>query len=1088
MRINLMIFIMVIFTGLLSGQNYRSGYMKSIKGEELQYHSPQPDADRSLLVRSEDSRNYIEWETDPIPAPAGPEQFTYLMLAGMDVNPEDPHTWNIYLNDRIFFTIQSPLDTIKKSLTWQGPDQTALQFDATQVDKYGDFMGYLTLAVPTSLFKPDSPVRIRVQGETAGSRTWFMVFKYETRNRVNLVAENAITTDNKQVLRVDIVYYGKPRQGSIELEGNRVEQMISMGYNVFYQDIPAVTSPTSFHVKVAAGDEILADRDFMVDPVVPLTIYLLHHSHNDIGYTHVQDEVEHIQWNNLEEAMKLSLQTRDLPEGIRFRWNTEVMWAVDSWLQQASPEEKELFCQAVRSGWIDLNAIFSNTLTGLCTSRELIQLTESARRIGRQCGIEPASAMVSDIPGWTWGLVPVLARSGVKYLSLGNNNGHRVGNMNQEWGDKPFWWKSQSGEDSILCWVHGKGYSYFHTGLGYEQLKKVLTEEKIHAYVHQLATEKYPYDMVILRYNIGSDNGPVDPSLIQTVKSWNERYLTPRLVISTVTESFGIFERKYGKMIPSYSGDLTGYWEDGAYSSAIETAMNRHNADRLEQAEVLMTLDRQRYYPEHEFREAWRQVLLFDEHTWGSWNSISEPFSPFTLQQWEIKRSFALRADTLSRKLLMDALPTVATTGDRAGAISVFNTTSWQRTGLVTLPAGTFPVGLSQVKDKDGNVSPVQVLISGEAVFLAGDVPPLGSKIYYGDLKPAKSVQNKESGKNSLENEYFIIEIDPVSGAVNRICDKSLKQELTDRSDLSGINAYYYVSGRDPSRPLQVDMVKTKVKESGPVINSLLVVAQAPGTSYLSREIRLIRGMHQIEIINRIDKAGILEPEGVHLAFPFDIPEGLVRYDLGFAVCRAEEDQLPGACRNYITVENWVDVSNRRYGITWVSPDAPIIEVGQISTDAPVVGWTETLQPTQTFYSYVMNNYWETNYKASQDGEFVFRYILLPHAGFDAVQSERRAIEERQPLIAIPCGPDARAVRLFPQWDHPSVNLMNIRSSPDGKGICLTLFNSSLQQASVEPRMLGQKVHRSDLDGNTLDKIHGEILIPGMGLRNLVVY
>ncbi len=1087
MRINLMIFIMVIFTGLLSGQNYLSGYRKSIRGEQLQYHSPQPDADRSLLVRSEDGRNYIEWETDPIPGQSGQKQLTFLMLAGIDVNPGDPHGWNVYLNDRLFFTIQSPRDTIQKNLSWQGPDQTTLRFNVTQVDKYGDFMGYLFLDTPSHLFPKGSPVRIRVQGESAGSRTWFMVFMYEARNKVSLAAENAITADDRQLLRVDIVNYNDSQQGVIELDGKSHEQRITMGYNVFYQEIPVVKSPTPFHVKVIAGGEVLADQDFQVDPVVPVTIYLLHHSHNDIGYTHVQDEVERMQWKNLEDAMALGRMSGDFPVGERFRWNTEVMWAVDSWLDQAAPEKKELFYQAVRNGWIDLNAIYGNTLTGLCTSRELIQLLEPARRIARQCGVELRSAMVSDIPGWTWGLVPVLAQSGVKYLSLGNNNGHRVGNMNQVWGDKPFWWVSQSGEDSVLCWVHGRGYSYFHTGLGYEKLKRVLTEEKIHEYVNQLAAETYPYDMVILRYNIGSDNGPVDPSLIQTVKSWNQRYSTPKLVISTVTEAFGVFEEKYGRDLPSYSGDLTGYWEDGAYSSARETAMNRQNASRLEQAEVLGALMKPSLLSGSDLREAWKKVLLYDEHTWGSWNSVSEPHSPFTLQQWEIKRSFALRGDSLSGKLIREALSGWVTTDEDVQAVMVINTTSQARNDLVTLPPDIHLNG-THMKDINGNEAPLQVLSSGETVFLAVDVPPMGSKIYKLDVRNIEHAELKEPIQERLENESFVIQIDPVTGALSSIYDRSLKKELVDHAVVPGINAYSYVAGRDPAHPMPVELVKMKVKESGPVILSWQVVAQPPGCDYLSSEIRLIHGLHRLDIINRIDKKNVLEPEGVHMAFPFSIPQGIIRYDLGFSVCRAEMDQLPGACRNYITMENWVDVSNQAYGVTLISPDVPIIEIGKISTDATAFGWIGELESTQTLYSYVMNNYWETNYKASQEGEFTFRYILLPHAGFDAAQPEQRAIEQRQPLIAIPCRPDSRTVRLFPQWEHLSVNLMNIRPSVDGKGTCLTLFNSSLQPAAVEPGLLGALVYRSDLDGNTFDRISGEILIPGMGMRNVVVY
>jgi alpha-mannosidase len=417
----------------------------------------------------------------------------------------------------------------------------------------------------------------------------------------------------------------------------------------------------------------------------------------------------------------------------------------------------------------------------------------------------------------------------------------------------------------------------------------------------------------------------------------------------------------------------------------------------------------------------------------------------------------------------------------------VFNTSSWERTDLVTLPQEIRPEG-SQVKDKDGKVTPIQVLKSGETVFLAEDVPPMGSKIYYWDSKPSRLAQKGESGNSSLESEFFTIEIDPVTGAVSRIYDKSLKKELVDDSMLPGVNAYYYVAGRDPSQPRQVEMVKVKVMESGPVISSLLIAAQAPGCNYLSREIRLIHGLHRLEIINRINKTNVFEPEGVYMAFPFSVPEGTIRYDLGYAVCRVEDDQLPGACRNYITVENWADVSNEKYGITLVSPDVPIVEIGEISTDATVFGWIEKLQPSQTLYSYVMNNYWETNYKASQQGEFTFRYILLPHEEFNAAQAERMAIQQRHPLIAVPGGPEKKVIRLFPLWDHPAVNLMNIIPSDDGKGTCLTLFNSSLQPAVVEPRLLGGQVYRSDFDGSVLEKIKEEILIPGMGMRQVVVY
>ncbi|HOX79227.1 MAG TPA: hypothetical protein PLW31_14450, partial [Bacteroidales bacterium] len=113
-------------------QVYTPGFLSRISGEELSYHAPQPDATTSLLVRSEDSTRFIEWESAMIaetgypkqesgsnkPGTWNPEPGTFLLLAGIDVNPADPRAWKVFVNDRHLFTISSPLDTIQKTITW----------------------------------------------------------------------------------------------------------------------------------------------------------------------------------------------------------------------------------------------------------------------------------------------------------------------------------------------------------------------------------------------------------------------------------------------------------------------------------------------------------------------------------------------------------------------------------------------------------------------------------------------------------------------------------------------------------------------------------------------------------------------------------------------------------------------------------------------------------------------------------------------------------------------------------------------------------------------------------------------------------
>ena len=169
----------------------------------------------------------------------------------------------------------------------------------------------------------------------------------------------------------------------------------------------------------------------------------------------------------------------------------------------------------------------------------------------------------------------------------------------------------------------GRGYSWFH-GLNMGSLAKA-PDYRIIEYMDELAEKRYPYSMVQVRYTVGGDNGPPDPDLADRVRSWNEKYSSPRIVIATASEMFAEFERRHGASIPEVRGDFTGYWEDGAASTARETARSRAAAGRLVQAEALWSILGKVGFPEGKDDEAWRQVVLFSEHTWGASDSVTDP-------------------------------------------------------------------------------------------------------------------------------------------------------------------------------------------------------------------------------------------------------------------------------------------------------------------------------------------------------------------------------------------------------------------------------------------------------------------------------
>ena len=269
-----------------------------------------------------------------------------------------------------------------------------------------------------------------------------------------------------------------------------------------------------------------------------------------------------------------------------------------------------------------------------------------------------------------------LSEAGIKYFSIGPNLRDRIGTSLVAWEDRPFYWHTPDGQHKVLCWVSYQGYAWSH-------VIKQITEDTVAAYVDHLDQIKYPYDLGLIRWSGHGDNAVPDAGLIDAVKRWNELYEWPKLKIAVVSEPFERLEQSYADKIPTVRGDWTPYWEDGAASSALETAMNRATAECLVAAETLWAMlrparnSRQTIFAQHGVRRC------STASTPGVHCSISEPESPLTIGQWNYKRGYATAdADARSRKLLSDA---VAEGSPIEGAVDVFNTNSWPRTQVVTV-------------------------------------------------------------------------------------------------------------------------------------------------------------------------------------------------------------------------------------------------------------------------------------------------------------------------------------------------------------------------------------------------------------------
>ncbi|MFZ1688243.1 MAG: glycoside hydrolase, partial [Flavobacteriales bacterium] len=548
-------------------QQVINGYAMDIDGEVLSYFSVYPEhATTALLTRCTDGKKAIAWETAAVPQyrqSESPQYFYFSWIAAHNSTTSGgDRSFDLFINDQLALTFTTHHNTKPGSWSAAGVDSTKLVFEFSKLDRHGDAHGFAHLRVPRKYITPGQPLRLKVAGHAQDSPDWFMTFRYTFEEKVEVEALPFVykrSHSELQPLQFTVMHFGASSIMEVWIDGQEGSQKFDITNGLQVIETPVVGAFTPVRVKAKIGKVDLLDTLLVIPKLVHRDIHLVHHSHTDIGYSHLQAEVETIQNNNIWKALELIDRTKDYPEDSRFVWNVESLWAVENFLGIASEADKQHFIAAVKAGRIALSANYANILTGLCTPEEMHWIVEYADSLRKWYDLPITIAMQTDIPGMSWSMVDAYAAHGIRHLSQGPNyipdlpdGGDRIGSTLREQGDKPYWWKSTTGRDSILVWTAGQGYGGWH-GYTAGAIKERGTR-KIAAYMSELAAKGYPYDMVQWRYNIVSDNGPVDSTLSDFVRDWNEKYASPRLIIANAGEMMQQFETKYGKQIPTWSG------------------------------------------------------------------------------------------------------------------------------------------------------------------------------------------------------------------------------------------------------------------------------------------------------------------------------------------------------------------------------------------------------------------------------------------------------------------------------------------------------------------------------------------------------
>ena len=871
-------------------------------------------------------------------------------------------------------------------------------------------------------------------------------------------------------------------------------------------------------VSLSQGTRSL-ERSFSVPPMRHWTVYVYPHSHVDIGYSNTQQNVEFIHKRNIDQGIALAESTRAYPDGAKYLWNTEVIWPFERYLA-SDPASAGRIAEAVRRGELCLDASYVNIMTTSCSDEEMVQLLRPGREASRLTGSPIDTYVQVDIPGMSWGLVGVMAHEGIRYVMTMPNGGRGNDEMVSRFRYLPFWWVGQDGTSKVLFLnAGGYGAGMDRGGATGRPWFGQRDRERIPAVVRSgkprenfldrtlwrelpaLEEANYPYDIFPVAWAMW-DNALIDAELAEGVRSWNAEYAYPHVVIASAHTIMSTFEKRYGNRLPVVKGDFSEYWTDGLGTCARETRLFMNSRERLTQAETLWPMLRAgKPAPRGDFDEAWRYLLLCNEHTFATENSY-EPY--FSDAIWRTKQHYFREADYRSRALLDDALAPASDKsngalgpfeGPSGGGIAVINTNSWAHGGAVTLGPAESQIG-NRVVDAAGREVPSQRLSGGDLVFIAPDIPAFSSA-HFTVVKGAPGAAGGYACTDtSLDNGALLVVLDRKSGTIAHMVEKATGRDYAATYQGGGLNAFRWLPGRGAGEARADTVVSVKLTEAGPVVGEIEVLSRAPGCRSVTRSVRLAAGERFVEITNVVDKLPLLPKDGIHFAFPFNVPGGTTRVDIPWGVIRTDADQWAAANRAWFTAERYVDVSNDGSGVTVSSLDAPLFEIGAMTAnntagwDGKGDVWPKETAPGQTVFSWVMNNHWFTNTELTQDGPVAFRYRLYPHAAFDLARVYRFAAEQAQPLIAMATSVNPIASPLIALGgDRVAVTIL--KSTADGRQMIVRIRSLSEKDETAAlafPARLPRSVRVCDR-GETpgAQDASGGVRVPAMGYVTLAV-
>jgi hypothetical protein len=1057
---------------------YYMGWSSSVRGGGFGYHSPVPGVNTSLLVRSEDSTQYVEWLTQALPQGLNADEATFVWIFGIDANPSG-HTYTLFVNGKPCLRFDNPILSEKKTWTVKGEGGTSLVFRTTMIDKYGDLMGYAFLTLPKSMLVPGVPQRLKVCGESAGSRSWYMTFEAEVKEGISLKQEMAVLRGKEGpgsfCVKLAVIRLGEPAKAEITQQGQApLNVVIEPGYNSFSLLFPWSEKPGEEHVKVKIDGQSQVDLSIRPVSVRPWTIFLVQHTHTDIGYTRPQTEIlpEHLRY--IDYALDYCDQTDTLPEAARFRWTCETSWAVREYLATRPLAQIERLKKRAAEGRIEITSLYLNS----SDLGDEATIAASLQPVSwfRSKGFRVRAAMQDDINGVPWCLPDFLSGAGIEFLNMGQNTDRALKPFSLP---TTFWWESPSGKRIIVNRPeHYMFGNYIGVITGVEAVSKNLLP-----HLAEIAAKAYPFNEYAIQFSgYFTDNSPPSTKACEVVRDWNETYLWPRLRLATISEFLSLVKEKHSGDLPVYRGAWPDWWIDGFGSAALTTSYTRMaHTDYIANNGLMSMGSLAGRAPGRHVQDLSSQVLddlaFYDEHTFGAAESITDPFCENSVVQLGEKLAYtwdAVKKNRLLREEVMGQIQDLFFTHPQYPSLTLLNTLGHSRSGNaeVYIDHQLVPSDRKfRILDASGSEVPKQSWSDRAEgsyyTLFAKSLPPFGFRTYTLEISSEPLARVPEPAfSGTLENSWYRIIVDRKSGMIRSIYDREAGRELADTSSVYSFGEFIYETlgkNREQISNRRMEEYKRKSWEKlsiegvneGPVWMALKLKALMPGCASeegVHCEIRLYKQEKKLEFRYSMKKLPVTDPEAVYIAFPFAMDSSAtISYEVAGGCVKAGSEQLSGSSTDWQGIQNFLLLKDRGVGITLVSPEIPIVQLGGINTGrfSPV-----PVKPSPLVFSWVLNNYWTTNFLASQEGELRWTYVLTSGTGIEKGSAAGFAWDCRIPVLSrvLPSGQkNGSSPREFSWLKELPPGLLLVNAVPGDGEVTLQLRETAGNGTTINP-------------------------------------